>query len=602
MESLDSVNFLKSLHPFDILEKDEFQKVTSNIDILYFKEEETVIKKGENPEYFYIIAKGAIKEEDNDFIYSTKDSFDITSILEKKAKNSFFAIKESLLFGLKKEIFLDIIKSNLEFESYYLQDISNKINTLLNQNSNKELSSFMVAKVNEIYLHKSIIINKNLSIYEAVETMEREKVNSLLVELENEYGIVTDSDFRRKVILNKIPYESLVSNIATPNIISIDSEEFLFNALLLMTEHNVKRLVVKEGEKILGILEQIDLISAFSNRAHLVNVQINKAKNIEELQNAIKDIYLLVKALQAKGVKVRHINKLVSEINIKIYKKVYELIMPKEVIENSALIVMGSEGRKEQTLKTDQDNAIIIKDGFEYKMQELNSKFTETLLKLGFPKCDGNIMVSNPYWAKTFSEYKKEIINYINTPNPENLMNLAIIFDSSFVIGDKELFKELKNFIFENLEDNFSLFLYFARATIQFETPISIFANFVLDKSHNNEIDIKKGAIFPIVHGIRSLALEKKISKTNTIDRIKELNNLGFIEREFASDLIESFSFLLSLRLKFMIEKIDNLETADNYINPQKLNKIEKDLLKDVFKVVDRFKKFISFHFKLSSL
>jgi CBS domain-containing protein len=602
MESLDSVNFLKSLHPFDILEKDEFQKVTSNIDILYFKEEETVIKKGENPEYFYIIAKGAIKEEDNDFIYSTKDSFDITSILEKKAKNSFFAIKESLLFGLKKEIFLDIIKSNLEFESYYLQDISNKINTLLNQNSNKELSSFMVAKVNEIYLHKSIIINKNLSIYEAVETMEREKVNSLLVELENEYGIVTDSDFRRKVILNKIPYESLVSSIATPNIISIDSEEFLFNALLLMTEHNVKRLVVKEGEKILGILEQIDLISAFSNRAHLVNVQINKAKNIEELQNAIKDIYLLVKALQAKGVKVRHINKLVSEINIKIYKKVYELIMPKEVIENSALIVMGSEGRKEQTLKTDQDNAIIIKDGFEYKMQELNSKFTETLLKLGFPKCDGNIMVSNPYWAKTFSEYKKEIINYINTPNPENLMNLAIIFDSSFVIGDKELFKELKNFIFENLEDNFSLFLYFARATIQFETPISIFANFVLDKSHNNEIDIKKGAIFPIVHGIRSLALEKKISKTNTIDRIKELNNLGFIEREFASDLIESFSFLLSLRLKFMIEKIDNLETADNYINPQKLNKIEKDLLKDVFKVVDRFKKFISFHFKLSSL
>jgi len=130
-----------------------------------------------------------------------------------------------------------------------------------------------------------------------------------------------------------------------------------------------------------------------------------------------------------------------------------------------------------------------------------------------------------------------------------------------------------------------------------------MFANFVLDKGgHKDELDIKKGGIFPIVHGVRALSLEKSINKTNTVDRIKDLNDAGVLDKEFAWELIESFTFLLSLRLKSGLEKIDSVQEPDNYLNPDKLNILEKDLLKDSFKIVDKFKKFISYHFDLDRL
>jgi CBS domain-containing protein len=146
-------------------------------------------------------------------------------------------------------------------------------------------------------------------------------------------------------------------------------------------------------------------------------------------------------------------------------------------------------------------------------------------------------------------------------------------------------------------------FTFFAKPVLNFATPLGIFDNFVVEKKeHKDELDIKKGGIFPIVHGVRALSLEKSINKTNTVDRIKDLNDLGVIDREFAGELIEGFTFLLSLRLKSGLEKIDSVQEPDNYINPSKLNILEKDLLKDSFKIVDKFKKFISHHFDLDRL
>ncbi len=598
MESLNYQSFITSVPPFDLLNSVEVEQLLKGVDIIYFRANEYL----DMSEYLYIIAKGVIEGsfDENISYYSIKDSLSLSHILDKNLKNSFKTIEESILFGIKRETFLDIFNSNREFKNYLLLDITKKLDIAIKQNSSSELSSFMLSKVSDGFFHKPYFVDSKISIFEAISGMAGAK--SIFIRFDdNSIGIVTDSDIRNRVILKKLDFEVAVGTIATKNIISIDIDDYLFNALLLMTEYSIKHLAIIKNGEIMGVMEQLDLLSSISNKSHLINIKIAKAKTIEELKEASSDLVDIIKVFQAKGVKVRHITKLISELHSKIYSKLYQLIAPKELIENSTLLVLGSEGRKEQTLITDQDNAIVLRDGFKLEnLQTVTERFTTALIDFGFPKCEGGVMVNNPYWCKSLTEYKDEIYKLINFPNENSYLNLAIIFDGRDICGDKNIVLELKNEIFKYSNDK-GFLTNFAKATLAFETPLSIFANFIVSKKeHKNELDIKKGGIFPIVHGIRTLTIEKKLQTTNTVERIKELNNLGVFDREMANELIEAFNFLLTLRLKDQLKKRDIGVKIDNYINPKELSKLEQDLLRDVFKIVDKFKKFISFHFRLN--
>ncbi len=605
MESLDFKTFLSSTHPFEVLNKTEFNRVIDNLDIEYFKKNENIISKNSMLEFCYIIAKGVVKEsneKNEEHFYAIRDLFDFNALVNQKSKSEFTAIEESIIFTIPKDIFLETLK-NRKFEEYFSQDTVSKIDNLLKKDVKKELSTFMIAKIEDSYIHPAIFVYEDESIFSTVELMSQKRTSSIFINYKNgEVGIVTDSNLRERVILKRVNYEEKISTIASKGLISIDKSDFLYNALLLMTEHSLKRLVVKENGKIVGTIEQVDLLSAFSHKSHLIAVKIKKAKNIDDIKNVTKDLIHVLTSLQDRGVKVRHITKLVSQLNSKIYKKIYELIFPKEIIKNSALIILGSEGRDEQTLKTDQDNSIILRDEFKYDgLEKFTDKFTKALIECGFPECKGGVMVNNTYWTKSLKAHKNDFFKIIDNPTQENLLNLAILLDAKFVVGDNYLFLNLRDTIFNAIEAHPTLLANFAKNTLMFETPLTFFKNFALSKGlHKDELDIKKGAIFSIVHGIRSLSLEYKIEKTNTIERIKELNNLNIINREFANELIEAFNFLLTLRLKIQLEKEQKEIAINNYINPKNLTKIERDLLIDVLKLNNKFKKFISYHFKLS--
>lgn len=603
METLDFGVFLKTIEPFNKLSANEFEKLINSLDIKYYKKNETIAQKGEIPNEYFIIAKGIVKEidDENSSFLMSKDSFDAASILKNEYKNSYIAEEECILFSLKKEYFLELIHTNAFFEGYYLHSISKKMQELLSQNLNKELATFMATRVKEVYLHEPLIIDSSISILESAKMMSAAKSDIVIVDFKNSFGIVTNTTLREKVIIPQKSFQDPIGDIAKKGLITIDENDFLFNALLLMIEHNITRLAITRENKIIGILEQIDLLSTISSKDHLVNFQINRAKSIEELKKASDDLIYLIKSLQQKGVKVRHISKLVSDLNIKTYKKLFELMATNELLSNSSLMVLGSEGRREQTLRTDQDNALILRDGITIdNIEQITNQFSQALISFGYPPCEGNVMVSNPYWAKSLSEYKKEIANYIHTPNGNNILNLAIIFDASYVSGDEELFRELKESIFEAISDDVGFYAHFAKAILSFPTPLSLFSGFITNKhEHKDELDIKKGAIFPIVHGIRSLALEKRVKHTNTIERIKELTNYKIFTKEYATELIEAYNFLLTLRLQRQLDKIQKNQTPDNFINPSLLSKFERDLLRDTLKLVDSFKKLISHHFRL---
>jgi CBS domain-containing protein len=208
-------------------------------------------------------------------------------------------------------------------------------------------------------------------------------------------------------------------------------------------------------------------------------------------------------------------------------------------------------------------------------------------------------MVSNPYWRRSVSDYKKLINSWVDTLNEEALMGLSIFLDAQCVAGDCILLDESRRFLNEHFEGRSDILAHIAKAALAFETPLSLIGNFVLGRAeHGSEFDIKKGGIFAIVHGIRILALEHKINATNTTERIKELNNRGIFDRVFANELIEAYDTLLSIRLHFILAQKQGTKEL-NYVNPKLLSKGERDLLKDSFKIVNTFKKFLTYHFHL---
>ena len=212
-------------------------------------------------------------------------------------------------------------------------------------------------------------------------------------------------------------------------------------------------------------------------------------------------------------------------------------------------------------------------------------------------------MLSNPYWCRKESDFKNLIFTWINEPSGDNFMNIAIFYDSMCVSGNKNLIINLKEYLFKISSNSQSFYAHFAKVVSSFDVPLGFFDGFVFnnkDSEHKNEIDIKKGGIFIIVHGIRSLCLENRILNTNTTKRINKLVELGMIEDELGKELIMAFNFLTTLKLKSNLDKLDKNETMDNYINPNSLTTMEKDLLKDSFKVINKLKKRLDFHFKLS--
>ncbi len=602
MSMYDLEAFLRSIHPFQLLTKQEMAKAIGAMNIAYYRKETLLLTPSKPSEFLYIVIKGEVGEYNNDEllkVYSKSNSFDADALIYNKSENSFKVLEELICYELKKEDFLSLLESNAAFKAYFIQDLANKIQSAKQKEYTTELSGFMMARVQDSYLHPPTIVDQSCSIMDALHLMETQKSNCIIVRggKAYEYGIVTDSIIRHHVLFHEYDKHGAIGAIALHPIITIEADDYLFNALLSFTKHSIKRLIVTRDGEIIGVLEQLDLLSYFANHTYLVAVQIRNASSIDELKQASNDLMHIVRKLHVKGTKVDYISKLISEINEKIYEKLYHMIVPEELARKACLVVMGSEGRKEQLLKTDQDNALIIADEMDASLYiPYMERFTQTLIEFGFPRCEGNIMVSNPYWCKHYKDYEKEIERWFDAPLMEDLMNLAIFFDAIAVAGDARMLSSLKTDIKEKIEEGSTLMANFAKPATAFETPIGIFTNLI---AQDNKIDVKKGGIFPIVHGIRSLALEHKLDATDTMTRIKKLAKLDVLDGDFAGALMEALDTFLNLRLKERLQKGDG-KRFDNFVNIETHNQLELELLKDSFKIVNKFKKFLTHHFKLS--
>ena len=598
---------LKTHLPFSLLDNKALRLIEETSQIAYYPKETILIDAGASTSTFYLIIKGIVEAKEGDElidIYHNDDHFGGIELLENQASKYQYRVQEELIcYEIPSETFIQLTEETKAFKNYFFSTIVERIELIKEKQESAKMADMMLTRVDDSILHDACIVESTVPIMDALRQMEAQNAVVILVKNESGYGIVTDADLRKYILYREEENFSLISDIQTYPIVSTTEGELLFNVLLLMTGRSIKHLpVLNEQGEVIGILELIDLLSHFANQSRIISVQIEKAQTLEGVITASKRIDSMIKTLHIKGVKARYIAKLVSEMHKKMYAKLFKLIFPEEWQEKCTLILLGSEGRGEQILKTDQDNGLIFEEGFDPEDKEVFAlKFTETLDEIGFPRCEGNVMVINPKWAKDTTAYKEDIRRWIATPSYDDLMDMAIFFDAFAVAGNINLFKELRDFLKVQIAQHKTFLPHFVKSIESFESPLGLFSRIVSsDKGHKNEIDIKKGALFALIHGVRALALEHGIHKTNTTERIKALNDIGYMSKEDAGDLLETLEAINTLRLHAQLEKLEQGKSIDNYISLPTLGKLERDMLKEALKTVEQFKKRVGYHFHLN--
>jgi CBS domain-containing protein len=373
-----------------------------------------------------------------------------------------------------------------------------------------------------------------------------------------------------------------------------------------MIQHQVHRLVVVAGERIVGLLEQLDLLSFLSNHSYLITVQIVRAQDLAALRVQAERITRFIALLQHGGTHVGQMAMLVQALNAKLFERAWQLVAPAELVADSCLFVMGSEGRGEQLLKTDQDNGLILRDGSavaEADVAQACQRFTAALRDFGYPDCPGGIMVSNPAWRHSASELRSLVRHWLIRPDPEGLLALAIFVDAHAIAGDASLLTGIRAEVDRLVSADDALLGRFAAAIDAFPDPSGGWWNRLLQigEQGSDRLDLKKAGIFAIVHGARSLALRDHVQETATAARLDALVTRGRLSAGMATDLIDSLHFLMGLKLKAGLNELDTHARVSGTVRTDSLSSLERDLLKDSLAVVKRFKELVRHQFHLEA-
>jgi CBS domain-containing protein len=450
-----------------------------------------------------------------------------------------------------------------------------------------------------------------ITIQQAAQVMRHENSSYLIIPASPTHaaGILTDSDLARKVIASGYDHHRAAAEIMSTPLCTVNEQAAILEAMMTMMQHDIKHLpVTGEDHRIIGMLTNRELLSAQGQSPLFILRQILRSESLEEIVHQHRRLSGLVKGLISGGAKARAINRLVTTVSDAILKKVMEIVLrdmaPPPV--PFVFMIMGSEGRGEQTLKTDQDNAIVFEDVADDELAAIQAYFLDLgqqvcamLDKAGYAFCRGDVMARNPKWCQPLRVWKEYFIRWINAAEPEDLLQASIFFDFRGGYGDLRLIDDLRQVLFSTIGNWTGFLRYMTQNALHFKPPLGFFGNFVVEVKgdHRNAFDIKS-AMLPIVDFARIYALKNSVEATNTLDRLHHLYLKKALTQEEYEELEKAYSFLMQLRLvRQVTATIDQKSAPDNFINPKKLTRIEQTMLKEIFKRIEKFQAKMNFDF-----
>lgn len=463
----------------------------------------------------------------------------------------------------------------------------------------RPIRSLMAARVGDAFVRQPLFVDGDSDLVTVCRALQARGIGEALVRDGDRLGIFTTTDLRDALLRPEPPASLPVRAVTTFGPVSISADDELAEALILMLRHRIHRLVVRRGDAVVGLLGQHDLMAFMASHSHFIALQIADAEDLPALKAAAVQIDDLIRGLRRDGVRVEVIARLVGELNRHVFQRLWELLAPEDLRRNACLIVMGSEGRGEQIIKTDQDNALILRDDFSCPdLGAITDAFTAALIDFGYPPCPGGIMLSRPLWRQPLADVRRTLRDWILEPDPAGPMNLAIFLDAAVVDGDPALLATARQEVDRLVAGNGPWLSRFARAVEQFDEDRSWWERIPgLRGRGAATVDIKKLGLFPVVHGVRALALEHRVAAVGTVARLRTLAGGGWIDAGLARDLTDALHVMIGLKLDNNLRQIAAGQVPDNRIRLGDLGTLDRQALRESIAIVRNFKIWMSRHF-----
>ena len=598
-----------SASPFDSLTQHEQRLVRDHVDVVYFRADEVVLDVGAVPAHLFVVIKGYVNQLDADELtatYGPDDCFDGRGLVAGKASSRFVAAEEVVAYALARQTVQELIAANATFGALLFSDLGAKLSAAGQRQSGNELQALNMARVDQAFVRPAHVVDAGTDVVSVVRLFQQERTTNVLVQDGRQQpprlGIFTTNALQRAILSGRPLDQIPVGELSNYSLITVRPGDQVGDALAIMLRHHIHRVVVADGERIHGVLEALDVFSFLSNHSMLITLRINDAADIDELAEAAAQLTGMIGRQFRSGTRVGLIARMVQDLNARLFDRAWQLIAPAELVHNSCLFVMGSEGRGEQLLKTDQDNGLVLRDGYAppADLPGICERFSDALARFGYPPCPGGIMVSNPAWRMSAADFAQTARRWLAMPEADSLMNLAIFMDAHAVSGDARLLDAVKASLMQMATDSDALLARFASAIDAFGGSVGWWNRLLGDAGER--LNLKKEGIFPLVHGVRSLALAGRLDATGTVERIEALVQRGDLSADMGRELTESLHFFMSLKLKAGLAELDRQQPVSGAVDAKALSSFERDLLKDTLGVVKRFKAQLHHRFKMNAL
>ncbi|MBC5838744.1 DUF294 nucleotidyltransferase-like domain-containing protein [Flavobacterium muglaense] len=626
-------DFLREYVPFNNLTFEELSTIATNIRVINLEINKTLFQIDDSlHDSFYVVASGLINltviTDAEERILNKCHKGSIFGLRPFFEKNNYImtarAREESVIYAIPIAVFRPFVANNTEVLNFLLDNFAvNTRNSKSNKNVHSNLISDTVAYSGQqsemqyfqslSYNNSPVIVTTATIVKDVAQLMAEARTTSAIISANNlPIGIVTDKDMSSKIATGQFAITVPVKSVMVSPVITVLENVSLAEAQLLMLKNNVTHLCVttdgSDNSEVKGVISEHDLVVAQANNPGVLLKEIKHSHTALDLKLIRTRLADLIQMSIQKNIPLTHVSNIASEINFAIIKRAVEITLLKigSAPARFAWLSIGSQGRKEQLLPTDQDSILIFEDVEPEKYREvkdyflnLGEKTTLILQEVGYELCPNGHMASNRLWCKSLTDWTKQYNNWINTPGENNNDLSSIFFDYEIVYGEQKIEDTINEIIFKNVTNNTLFFDFLGNDALRKNAPLTFFKKFNVEEEgpYKDKFDIKTRALMPLIDGARLFTLSHNIKGiNNTYIRFKQL---AITLPKYAEIFLECAEAFLVLSKFRALEGLKN-DNSGQYINLDELSKTDKEKLKNALAPMKELEDLIKDTFQLT--
>ena len=617
-EQLEILEFLRSRPPFESLDETWLHKLATSVDVRYCKAGTQISEFGDEAQWWYIVRSGAVEVyRRNGTLYNrlTEGGYfgEFGLLRNKRVRFPARAIEDTLLYMVPEAVFTEVFENDETFaDSVEIEDRTRLRHVM---SRSEDANQLMSGTVETLVGREAVMLDIGATARQAAQRMTDEGVSSVLVmdeeaapgDLAHVAGIVTDRDLRTRLVAPGLSFDTAVTEVMTGDLVTVDHNQLVFEAMMLMLRHNVHHLPVMRHRRPLGVIALSDIIQYESRNSLFVVGNIFRQTDVDGLVGLLPDVHACFSRMVTEDANSRMIGSAMAAIGRSFKQRLLELAEEKLGAPPIpyCFLALGSMARQEQLIVTDQDNALILDDRFDPAVHdayfaELGAFVSDGLARCGYAYCSGGVMATNARWRQPLSVWKRTFADWIDKPTPETLLNANIFFDLDGVWGKTEWTEDLRRMVAKKAQGSPRFLACMARNALLRTPPLGFFKDFVVeaDGRHSRAINLKRRGTAPLADLVRVHALAVGSASVNSFERLRDIIDASILPLGRGQDLVDALEFISIVRIRNQAASLAAGEEPDNSVEPDTLSEFERKSLRDAFLILSNAQKFMKYRYQ----